>query len=105
MMDYAAEVERLSEGRTLTPADRAAIDRFAALEVTAERARQEMDAEGITFLDGEIPRPHPAVTIEQKASQELARWVATRPDLFGVQDADAGDEDDKFEGFEGLALA
>lgn len=101
---FDEEVNRLSEGRDLAPADVDAVRQFAALRVTAERARSEMDAEGITFLDGDIPRPHPAVAVEQKASQELARWVTARPDLFGPQE-DAGEgADDGFAGYEGLRM-
>lgn len=83
MITFDDEVSRLSSGLTLTARDRAAVEQFAALRVTAARARLEMEAEGITFLDGDIPRAHPAVAVENKASQELARWVTARPDLFG----------------------
>lgn len=99
MINYEDEVSRLSKGRTVAPADVDAIRQFAALRVTAERARAEMDAEGIMFLDGDVPRPHPAVSVEQKASQELARWVTARPDLFGEQKkTKAASGRQKFEG-------
>lgn len=99
MDDFEREVSRLSEGRSLAPADLDAVRQFAALRITAERARAEMNAEGITFLDGDVPRPHPAVAVEQKASQELARWVTARPDLFGEQKKQkAASGRQKFEG-------
>lgn len=98
-MEYLEEVERLADGRSLAPVDVEAVHQFAALRVTADRARRVLDVEGVTFLDGDIPKAHPAVSVEQKASQELARWVVARPDLFGEQKkAKAASGRQKFEG-------
>lgn len=86
---FAAEVERLAAGRTLTEVDRSAVEAVAGLTMRVAEARRVLDAEGITVeVRGEL-KEHPAVGVEKKCSQEIRGWVEQRPDLFGQQKVSA----------------
>lgn len=81
---FGNEVQRLSNGRDLTPFDRSAIEAVAGLVLRIEEARRRIADEGLTVLDKDgVPKEHPAVGVEKRASQELRGWVKDRPDLFG----------------------
>lgn len=68
---FAAEVERLAAGRTLTEVDRSAVEAVAGLTMRVAEARRVLDAEGITVeVRGEL-KEHPAVGVEKKCSQEI----------------------------------
>lgn len=81
---FEAEVERLADGRTLTPFDREAVETVAGLTLRLRDCRRRFLTEPIIFDDGEgAPTEHPALVIEKRCSAELRGWVKDRPDLFG----------------------
>lgn len=81
---FVAEVERLADGRVLSPADRSAVEAVAGLTMRVVQARRVLEVEGITVEDASgVLKEHPAVGVEKKASQEIRGWVDQRPDLFG----------------------
>lgn len=86
---FTAEVERLTQGRTLTEIDKSAVEAVAGLTMRVAEARRVLAVEGITIeVRGEL-KEHPAVGVEKKCSQEIRGWVEQRPDLFGQQKVSA----------------
>ena len=69
-----------------SPVDRKAIETVIGLADQIEKARKEIEADGLTFTNdkGGIVE-HPAARIERAASAELRGWIKDRPDLFGAQ--------------------
>ena len=86
---FAAEVDHLAAGRSLTAVDKSAVEAVAGLTMRVAEARRVLEAEGITIeVRGEL-KEHPAVGVEKKCSQEIRGWVEQRPDLFGQQKVSA----------------
>lgn len=100
----AAEVERLLDGRELSPFDREVVEIVAGLTLRARDARLAVEREGTVIDDGKgFPVEHPAILVEKRASAELRGWVKDRPDLFGASRmADKKPARRKFEGFKAV---
>lgn len=79
------EVERLRDGRELTPFDLSVMETVAGLNLRLIDARARIDAEGTIIEDSHgFPVEHPALAIEKRASAEIRGWVVQRADLFGA---------------------
>lgn len=78
------DVERLADGRALSPFDEEVVATVAGLLRRVRDARARVDNEGSIIDDGKgFPVEHPALKVERQASAELRGWVDKRPDLFG----------------------
>ena len=85
-MGFKDELERLRDGRSLSPFDEEALSTVAGLVVRLKEARSAIESEGMIIDDGKgFPIEHPALIIEKRASQEMRGWIKERPDLFGAQ--------------------
>lgn len=105
---FQAEVDRLTDGRTLNEFDKSAVETVAGLNMRLVDARSAIAEEGLIIDDGKgFPIEHPALIIEKRASAELRGWVKDRPDLFGERGKKSADDSfddkpagkDKFGGF------
>lgn len=98
----ADEIERLTDGRTLSAADSESVATVAGLTLRLRAARDMIATAGIIIADsrGELVE-HPAVKIERQTSAELRGWAKSRPDLFGEGKA-ARPKRNRFEGFKAV---
>lgn len=79
------EVERLRDGRDLSPFDLSVMQTVAGLNLRLIDARARIEAEGTIIEDSHgFPVEHPALAIEKRVSAEIRGWVDKRPDLFGA---------------------
>lgn len=79
------EVERIRDGREMTPFDESVLEAVAGLLLRLQDARARIADEGTIIEDSHgFPVEHPALAIEKRASAEVRGWVDKRPDLFGA---------------------
>lgn len=100
--ELAGEVERLKNGRELSPFDSEVMEVVAGLTLRLRFVRETIEREGQIVDDGKgFPVEHPCLAIEKRASSELRGWVKDRPDLFGEQKVKPV-KVNKFEGFKAI---
>lgn len=93
-------VDELSDGKSLSAADRVTVEAYASLVVDM-RAAQEFLEDLDVIVEGE---EHPAVGVIAKCSREMRGWVERRPDLFGADASSGGRASGKAKFKQGLKV-